>query len=249
MTDLPVILLHAFPLNCALWADQAAALRAAGYDVRTPDLPGFGASPVAETEPDLDVFAGAVLGAADAAGFDRFVLGGLSMGGYTSMAVLRRAPERVAALILADTRATADSEESAANRRRIADELEAGLDRATFARAIIPTLVGETTLAERPDVIETVRAWIEANDPRGIAWAQRAMALRPDSVTTLAAYEGPALIVWGEEDTLTNRADQDPMLDALDDVELAMIPSAGHLTAIESPDAVTGVLLEFLASL
>ena len=66
MTNLPVILLHAFPLNCALWADQAAALRAGGYDVRTPDFPGFGASPVAETQPDLDVFAGAVLGAADA---------------------------------------------------------------------------------------------------------------------------------------------------------------------------------------
>ena len=248
MTNLPVILLHAFPLNCALWADQAAALRAGGYDVRTPDFPGFGASPVAETQPDLDVFAGAVLGAADAAGFERFALAGLSMGGYTAMAVLRRAPERVAALILADTRATADSEEAAANRRRIADELEAGLDLATFARAMIPTLVGQTTLADRVDVVETVRGWIEANDPRGIAWAQRAMAARPDSVATLRAYDGPALIVWGEEDTLTGRTDQDLMLDALDDVELAMIPNAGHLTAIEAPDAVTGVLLEFLAS-
>ena len=104
------------------------------------------------------------------------------------------------------------------------------------------------SLAERADVVETVRGWIEANDPRGIAWAQRAMAARPDSVATLAAYDGPALIVWGEEDTLTVRADQDPMLDALDDVELAMIPNAGHLTAIEAPDAVTGVMLEFLAS-
>jgi len=242
-----IVLLHAFPLNHHLWDAQAQALRAAGHQVLAPDLPGFGSSPIGE--PSLEAYASAVLEQADAAGFDEFVLGGLSMGGYTAMAILRQTPERVQALILADTRASADSVEGAAGRLARADELDAGLDLEVFSRAIIPTLVGPTTLAERPEVIDTVRGWIEANPPATIANALRALAARPDSVTELEAFKRPALIVWGEEDTLTNRDDQEPMLDALDDVELAIIASAGHLSSVESPDAVSAVLLDFIESL
>ena len=113
----------------------------------------------------------------------------------------------------------------------------------------MPNLVGATTTNSRPEVVEVVRGWIEENSAAGVAWAQRAMAVRPDSLDDLAAFAGPALIVWGEEDTLTGRAEQDLMVDSLNDVELAVIPEAGHLSAIERPDAVTGVLLDFLASL
>lgn len=251
MTDrLPVILLHAFPLNHHLWDAQADAVRATGRAVLTPDLPGFGSSPVPDvlTEPSIDVFAGAVLAAADIAGFDRFVLGGLSMGGYTAMAVHRMDPHRISALVLADTRATADTPEGADGRRATAAALEGATDLTAFARATIPTLVGPTTLASRPGVVEAVRGWIESNDPAGVAWALRAMAARPDSVPTLESFDGPALIIWGEEDELTNRDAQTPMLDALADVELAVVPGAGHLSAIEAPEAVTGVLLDFLSS-
>ncbi len=242
-----IVLLHAFPLNHHLWDAQARALRAAGHEVLAPDLPGFGSSPIGE--PSLEAYASAALEQTDAAGFEEFVLGGLSMGGYTSMAILRQAPERVQALILADTRASADSAEGAAGRLARADELDAGLDLEVFSRAIIATLVGPTTMAERPEVIDTVRGWIEENPPATIANALRALAARPDSVTELEAFKRPALIVWGEEDTLTNRDDQEPMLDALDDVELAIIASAGHLSSVESPDAVSAVLLDFIDSL
>jgi pimeloyl-ACP methyl ester carboxylesterase len=104
-------------------------------------------------------------------------------------------------------------------------------------------------MAERPEVIDTVRGWIEDNPPATIANALRALAARPDSVTELEAFKRPALIVWGDEDTLTNRDDQEPMLDALDDGELAIIASAGHLSSVESPDAVSAVLIDFVNSL
>ena len=248
MTSLPVVALHAFPLNRHLWDAQADALRAAGHEVLTPDLPGFGGTPAPDVEPNLDVFAASVLAAMDAAGYDRVILGGLSMGGYTAMALLRLAPERVAALVLADTRCAADTPEGAAARLATASQVESIGDTRAFARAMIPTLVGPSTLADRPEVVDLVRGWIEANDPAGVAWALRAMAGRPDSAATLAAFAGPALIIWGEEDTLTNRADQEPMIDALADVEFAIIPGAGHLTAVESPEAVAGVLLDFVTA-
>jgi len=245
----PVILLHAFPLNHHLWDAQAAAIRKSGREVLTPDLPGFGRSPVPEAEPSLDVYAGAVLAAADVAGYERFVLGGLSMGGYTAMSLLRLDPDRVSGLILADTRSAPDTPEAAEGRRATSDTVVASPDLVAFARAIIPTLVGPTTLAERPEVLETVRAWIEANSPLGVAWALRALANRRDSAALLARFAGPSLIVWGEEDELTNREMQEPMIDALQDVEFAVIPRCGHLSAVEAPDAVTGVLLDFLADL
>ena len=249
MTAVPIVLVHAFPLDHRLWVAQSEALEAAGYSVLAPDLPGLGTAPLAIGEPSLTAYADAVLAAADGAGFDRFVLGGLSLGGYVAMAVLRVAPQRVAGLILADTRATADLPEAAENRRVVADQVEAAGDTRALARAMMPNLVGATTTNSRPEVVEVVRGWIEENSAAGVAWAQRAMAVRPDSLDDLAAFAGPALIVWGEEDTLTGRAEQDLMVDSLNDVELAVIPEAGHLSAIERPDAVTGVLLDFLMSL
>ncbi len=248
MTALPFVALHAFPLNHHLWDAQADALRAAGHEVLTPNLPGFGGTPVPDAEPNLDVFAASVLAEMDAAGFDRVILGGLSLGGYAAMALLRMAPERVAALVLADTRSGADTPEAAAGRVATAAQIELASDLGAFAQGMIPALVGSTTLEGRPDVVDTVRGWIEAANPAGIAWALRAMAARPDSTDLLAGFDRPALIIWGEEDTLTNRAHQDSMIDALANVEFAVIPGAGHLTAIESPEAVTGVLLDFVAA-
>jgi pimeloyl-ACP methyl ester carboxylesterase len=244
-----VVLLHAFPVTSALWSAQAAALRVDGHRVWTPDLRGFGATPLGGDEPSLDRTADDVIALLDRDGVDRAVVGGLSMGGYVAMALLRRAPERVAALVLADTKATADSDEARANRLAVAAAMETGdADLAALAAGLLPALLGETTRLERSDVVATVTGWIASADPAAVAWAQRAMAARPSSLADLEAFDRPALIVWGEEDTLSPRAEQDLMVDALGDVELAVLPGAGHLSAVETPDAVTGVLLDFLGA-
>ena len=244
----PVVLLHAFPLNHRLWDAQRAALESAGYAVLAPDLPGFGSAPLPPAEPSIDAYATAVWNIVDRAGYDQVVLGGLSLGGYVALAMLRSAPERVTALILADTRATADSAEAALNRLAVAEQVESAGTTAALARAMMPNLLGESTHSHRPDVIDTVKEWIEQNGVEGVAWAQRAMAARADSVGLLASFTGPTLVLWGEEDTLTGYADQEVMIDAIDDLEFAAIPAAGHLSSIENPTAVTGVLLDFVAA-
>ncbi len=100
-----VVLLHAFPMDSSLWAAQRPALAGAGYRVITPDLPGFGGSAPSPDAPSLDVMADAVVGLLDHLGIERAVVGGLSMGGYVTMALLRRHPDRLSAIILADTKA------------------------------------------------------------------------------------------------------------------------------------------------
>ena len=242
----PVVLLHAFPLNSSMWAPQREGL-AHAYRVICPDQRGFGGTPLGHDEPSLDEVADDVVAMLDARKVGRFVLAGLSMGGYVAMALLRRHPDRVAGLVLADTKASADPPEAAVNRRRIADAvIEAG-GSALLLDEVLPKLLGTTTKDERPMVSGRVRAIVERAPAYAVAWAQRAMAARPDSFDTLRAVTVPALVVTGDEDQLSTPEDARAMADAIPGARLVTIPRAGHLTNVEAPEEFTATLLEFLA--
>ncbi len=244
----PVVLLHAFPLSSAMWREQRNAL-GDRCRVITPDLRGFGGSPLGDDEPSLDAVADDVAAMLDGLGLDQVVLGGLSMGGYAAMAFLRRHPGRVSALVLADTKATPDAPDAAANRERIAAQLDADGSADVLVSDVLPTLVGETTKRERPVVAGRVRGLVEAGPPAAAAWAQRAMAARPDSLPTLRASDLPTLVLRGDEDALSSQDDADAMVDALPRGRLVVLPGAGHLTAVETPEAFAAAVDAFLDTL
>lgn len=243
-----VVLLHAFPCDGRMWEPQVEAATAAGWRVLVPDLPGFGASPMPEAAPSLTVAADAVIGMLEERGVDRCVLGGVSLGGYVAMEMLRARPAMLAGLVLCDTKASADGGEARANRERLAAlALEAGdgVGR-LLEQAVLPGLLGATTRARRPDVVERVRGWLHEADPAAVAWYQRAMADRPDSVADLTSADLPTLVVWGEEDALSDRAEQDRMVDAVADARLVVVPGTGHLANVEDPEAVSSAIVQFL---
>lgn len=248
----PVILLHAFPMDSALWTPQRRALAAAGHHVITPDLPGFGGSPISQEHPSLDVMADEVADLMDTLGLRRAVVGGLSMGGYVAMALLRRHRGLVGALLLADTKAGADGEEAVAGRLAMAQRVETE-GTGGLAEQMLGNLLGATTRAERPDVVEAVSRWISAQPPEGIAWAQRAMAGRPDSMADLEAFSRPVLVVYGAEDVLSPAAEAAAMADAAraggSAVTVTEIPGVGHLSAVEDPSAVTAAISDWLGGL
>src|SRR5262245_9393909 len=105
----PLLLLHAFPLSGAMWQPQIDAL-ASGNRLIVPDLPGFGATAIPDAPYTLDDLADSLAALLDGLGLEQVTLVGLSMGGYIALAMLRRHPQRIKALVLADTRAGADSE-------------------------------------------------------------------------------------------------------------------------------------------
>lgn len=240
-----VMLLHAFPCDHTLYEAQYRALVAAGYRVLVPDLPGFGGSAVPDREPSLDFSAQAVFDLLDDRSLSSATVVGLSLGGYVAMAMLRQQPARVAGLALIDTKCTADPAEQADVRRAMADQVLAEHSTQSLV-PMLPKLLGSTTLAERPAVVERVTEYIQAADPAGIAWSQRAMAARPDSSATLAEYRGRALVVRGLEDQLSSQEDTQTIVDVLPQPELALIPECGHLSAIEAPKDLSRHLLEFL---
>lgn len=238
-----VVLLHAFPVWSAMYDDVRTALRGR-CRLLTPDLRGFGGAALGSDPPSLDRYADDVVRLLDAEDVDAAVVGGTSIGGYATMALLRRHPDRVAGVVLADTKAGSDPEPARANRERIATTVleQGGVE--VVLSDVYPMLLGETTLASRPDVAARVRGWVAAADPAAVAWAQRAMAARPDSFDVLRATDVPAVVVVGEEDRLSTLDDARAMADALPQGRLAVLPGAGHLTPVEVPAAFADVVAD-----
>ncbi|MFI9455685.1 alpha/beta fold hydrolase [Amycolatopsis sp. NPDC052450] len=240
MKDLPLVLLHAFPVDARMW-DAVRAPLAERLRLITPDQRGLGRSPLPETdrEPDLDDAARDVVALLDRLELDKVVLGGCSMGGYLTMAVLRLAPERVGGLVFIDTKATADTPEAAQARHDVAARVEAE------GAGWMPDAVTPGLLAEKadPEVAGRLRELITTQPPSGIAWAARAMAARPDSLETLRAADVPALVVVGEEDGLTPLEAANTLVETLPDATLVVLPEAGHLTPLEDPAGVVEAIL------
>jgi pimeloyl-ACP methyl ester carboxylesterase len=242
------VLLHAFPASSRMWEPLRSEL---GSDVEliTPDFRGSGGAALGSVAPSLDVLADDVARLLDSRGVERAIIGGLSMGGYVTMAFLRRHAERAAAIVLADTKASADAEPAQANRLRIASVLEAEGSVRVLVDEVLPTLTGETTKNERADVGRFVTQLVEAISPATAAWCERAMAARPDSSSTLKQARIPALVVVGEEDALVSAAETRLMLDALADGRLVRLPKAGHLSAIETPSRFGAAVSRFVSEL
>lgn len=242
----PIVFLHAFPLNRSMWEGQVAEFSAT-HRVMTFDWPGFGESPLDEGEPGMDRFADCLVGLLDHLGLDRVHLCGLSMGGYAALAFYRRWPERIASLILCDTRATADTEEARKGRYETA-ALARREGAAPLVESMTPRLLGATSLAERPDLVGRVKEMILSSHPEGIARALIGMAERPDSTDLLAGIEIPTLIVAGNEDKLTPPEEMRTMADAIPGATFLIIDRAGHLPNLEQPSLFNQALREFLPS-
>lgn len=238
-----VVLLHAFPLNATLWRPQIERAPT-GWRFVAPDLPGFGAS-VRPAARSMEAMAREVLNVLDEQGIGRAVIGGMSMGGYVTLALYRLAPERFAGMVLADTRATADNDQQQDARRRM---IETVRDRGPVAVAdeMMPKLLGETSHRERPAVVSTVRAMIEGNSRDAIGGAVEAMLNRPDSRPLLPTIAVPTLVVCGAEDQLTPPADSEALRDGIAGSRLVVIPRAGHLSSLEAPEEFSLALNAFL---
>ncbi|MGH9862627.1 MAG: alpha/beta fold hydrolase [Candidatus Acidiferrales bacterium] len=243
----PVVLLHAFPLHRGMWAAQREEL-ARNYRVITPDFRGHGESGAADEDSTMERLAEDVRGLLDELGLERVVLGGLSMGGYVAFAFYRRYAKRVAALILADTRAGADTPEAHKGRYELAAVAEHQGSEAVAER-LLTRLFAPITPDRQPAVVAAAREMIRAASPAGIARALRGMAARPDSTPLLRKINCPTLVMVGAEDALTPLAEAEAMAKSIHGAQFEMLRGAGHLSNLEQPAKFTKRLGDFLESL
>jgi pimeloyl-ACP methyl ester carboxylesterase len=243
----PLIFIHAFPLNKRMWDDQVREL-SRQCRVITIDLPGFGGSGLSTSPGSMERYADYVNGLMQILELERAVIIGLSMGGYVSLAFYRRYPNAVRALVLANTRATADTAEARQRRFDSAEKAEREGSGA-IADDMIPLFFGPRTIAERPDLIHNVRAMAEANNPAGLAAAQRAMAGRSDSSGLITGIGFPALVIAGTEDRLSSLSDAAHMRNEISGSQLHIVQAAGHLSNLEQPADFNEALARFIGSL
>jgi len=236
---LGVLFFHAFPLDASMWDGQVAALEG-DVPVVAVSMPGFAGTATADTAGWMDTAADQAEAAIAAAGIDRVVVCGLSMGGYVAFSYLRRHGDKVAGLVLANTRADADDDAAKERRQGLADRLRS---EGNFLADSPPPLLSDAAPAE---VREAVSSIIRAQPPESIAQAALAMAQRADSQGDLAGISVPTLVITSSADTLISPDFSKAMADAIPGARLETIPNAGHLSNLEAPDAFNQLIAGFV---
>lgn len=241
----PVLLIHGFPLSSSLWDFQVDDLADIARLI-VPDLRGHGMSD--PTPPPLNVgdYADDCARLLDHLGLEGpVVVAGLSMGGYVAFEFCRRFPERVGGLILASTRAGADSAAGKEGRDKAAGVAIAG-GAAAITADMLPKLLAPAAYEAEPDLVEFVREMMLETSTDGIVGALSAMRDRPDSTPDLPALEIPTLILHGQDDQLIPVSEAEVMRDGIPGAELVIVPGAGHLPNLEQPDIFNEAMREFL---
>jgi len=240
---LPIVFLHAFPLNRTMWSEQESAL-APQHRVVTIDLRGHGESDAPLWHYTVDQAADDVRALLDYLSIRQALFVGLSMGGYILLAFYRKYADRVNSMVLADTRAQADTPEGKAGRFQMA-QVAYKQGPSAIADIMIPKLLSPATVQTRPEVVQRIRTMIEGNQISGIAGDLMAMAERPNSVPLLKQITCPVQITVGELDQATPLADAKLMAEQIPHAKLLIIPNAAHLANLEQPDTFSRLIEEF----
>jgi pimeloyl-ACP methyl ester carboxylesterase len=225
--------------------EGSGKIGSASWRVIVPDLRGYGQSSVVPGKATLDIFARDIAGLLDYLKIGEVVIGGLSMGGQIVMEFCRLYPERARGILLAATFPKAETEEGKKNRATMADRLlREGME--PYAEEVLPKMIAPRNIAALPAVAEHVRSMMRAAHPAGAAAALRGRAERPDYESTLATLEVPALIVVGDEDAFTTRADAERMHTLLRHSELVWMEGIGHMPNLEREVEFNGAMERLL---
>lgn len=245
-SGLPILFVHAFPLNSSMWRAQRRDLNSF-FRVLTFDLPGFGRGGDFPDSFSIDDAADMAISLLDDRGIEKAVFCGCSMGGYIALSALRRYPKRLSGLILANTRPGADSNAARENRGKQAQAIRNG-ELQSFLDEMLGKLLGESSVAAAPDVVRCVEDILNHSSPEGVAGMLEAMAQREDATAILRASRLPVCVISGSEDTLIPPSEAELMHESLIDGELNIIPNAGHLSCLERPVRFNGIVRNFLQS-
>ena len=241
----PIVLCHSFLCTREMWAAQAEAL-SESYRVINLDLRGHGDCGPAEDELSVGDLVYDVLAVLDHLEIEQAVWCGLSIGGMTAMRAAVAQPDRVAALIVADSSAI---EEPAFNRIKYSAMAHAarvfGVRR--LMPAVLPIMFGRTTLREQPELVEEWGERMASTHMPSLLNILRTLMRRRSVLDRLAQVRVPALVLVGEEDRSQPVTRSREIARAIPGAELTIIPEAGHLSALEQPEAVTAAIRDFLA--
>ncbi len=252
---LPVVLLHPTPLDRDYWRPLTREL--AGIRAIVPDLRGHGLSELGSDlpaggfakVPDAPVLTMAQLAADILVLFDqlrvsRAVCAGCSIGGYVLLELWRRAPQCISGLVFVCSKPQPDAESNLAKRAETINRARAEGVSALFD-GMAQTLPGATSRQDRPELISEVRVRMTLTPEAEVA-VQAGLAMRPDSVPTVATIRAPVLAIAGSEDSSVTPAEMEAFKAAPGGCEYHVLPGAGHFAAYEQPRKVAALMAPWL---
>ena len=243
----PVVMGHSILCSGDMWMYQVPKL-AENYRVINIDQRGHGRSVPATDPYDLHDMVQDFVAVMDHLAIEKAVWAGLSMGGMVAMHAAIMAPDRVSALILLDTHAGAETPYKKVKYRAMSVGTKAVGVRPFFP-AVIPLLFGRSTIEENPGLIEDWKERFAAIHIPSITPTVKVLVRRPSILNELPDVRVPSLVIVGEEDASLPPPKSKEIADALPNASLAIIPKAGHLSALEKPEEVTNQMLRFLDTL
>lgn len=254
-TGTPVIFLHPTPVDGAFWRPVIAGIE--GIRAIVPDLRGHGGSelgrmlPVGEFDrvPDAPVLtmrqlAADILSLLDHLKLDQAFFVGCSIGGYVLLELWRRAPERMRGLAFVCSKPQPDTESGLAKRAAtIAAVRQDGA--AKVLDSMAENLAGATARRNRPQIVAELRAQMTLT-MEALVSVQAGLAVRPDSVPTVATINAPVLAVAGSEDASVSPQEMEAFRAAHGGCEWRLLEGAGHAAAYEQPRAVADLIQNWL---
>lgn len=241
----PIVLLHAFPLSKKMWLPQIEILVEADCRIIMPDFRGFGENDNFADINTMEDLASDVAELLDNLDIERAIIGGLSMGGYVLFNIYQKFPQKFAGIILADTNCGADTDEKRKARFDLIEKIEADGSQALI-ETMLPNLISDFTRQENPDLVEKLKAEFSEVNPQAAIAALRGMAQREDSCGLLKSISVPTLLIFGEDDKVTNLEIAEKMSGEIKNCKLVKIPEAGHYSNLEQPDRFNEALRDFI---
>ncbi len=239
-----LILLHAFPLSRTMWKPNSDNFAASGFRVITPDLRGFGENHNFSDINLMEDMANDIVELLEFLEIEKTIICGLSMGGYVAFEIFCRIPEKISALILCDTTSESDTAEKKNSRFELIKKIEKNGSQA-LVEVVLPDLVGDHTKQNNQELLQNLREEFLNCPPESAIAALRGMAERNDHTNLLSKINIPTLLIFGEQDQVTNLDSANKMHEKIPRSKLSVIKNAGHYSNLENPADFNASVLNF----
>jgi pimeloyl-ACP methyl ester carboxylesterase len=270
---IPILFIHGFPFDGSMWLRAIDFLLGKSdvgqnsflqYRVIIPDLRGMGKSelPITSNSQEAELSGVRMEDYADDLNelltklsvTQPVIVVGLSMGGYIAVQFASRHKERVAGLVMCNTKTTSDTQEAAAKRRELMNKICSSGDNAaqvlgSVADSMLPNLFASCTYSGKAEIVEEVRSMIISNNPRGVYAASWGMVERNDTTDLLKNANVPMLAIGGSEDKFTPSEIIKELANVASKGKHVEIPEAGHLPPMEQPKLFAIALNNFIAGI
>lgn len=243
-----IVLLHAFPLSNSMWKSQIDKLVEADFRIVSPDLLGFRSNTNSSEINLMEDMANHVADLLDSLAIEKAIIGGLSMGGYVTINLYRLFPEKFSAIILCDTNCESEPEEKRQLRYDLIKKInEIGTQ--ALIENILPNLICDFTKENNEKLVNHLEKEFLKADKNGVIAALKGMAVRKDHTYLLDEIDIPTLLIFGEEDKITNIECSRKLNRLINNSKLEIIKNAGHYSNLENSTQFNSVLLNFLEDL